>query len=385
MVSSRIFYLFIRPFRSSGILLLAVTIFSLILANSAYGASYLELLNLHLHIFPEELKLDLSVVHWINDGLMVLFFFLVGLEIKRELITGELSSPKKAALPAVAALGGMVVPALIYLYFNAGMGTEHGWGVPVATDIAFALAILSLAGPAVPVGLKVFLTALAIIDDLGAVLVIALFYTRSLQFDFLLMSIVPLIFLLVLNRMNSKKISLYILGGIILWYCILQSGVHSTVAGVLMAMFIPLTASKNEPSLLEKFESGLHTPVNYLVLPVFALANTALIINAELVSMIGGPVAMGVMAGLIIGKPLGITFFSWLAVRLHIADIPKGTDWKNITAAAMLAGIGFTMSIFISLLAFDDVTHADTAKIAVLIASTIAGLSGFVYLKLTLR
>ncbi len=377
---------FLKYLISGGVILIVVTILSLLIANSSYG-------NIYINIFEKQfgfewgiIHLNESIGHWINDGLMTLFFLLVGLEIKRELIVGELSSRSKAMLPLIAAIGGMIVPALIYCVFNLGTETSNGWGVPMATDIAFALAILTMAGNKVPIGLKIFLTALAIIDDLGAVLVIAFFYSHDLQLDYLLISIIPIAILAILNRFRNQHLILYLLCGLVLWYCFLKSGIHATIAGVLLALFIPLDISKNEKnddflSPLERLEHSLHGFVNLIILPLFAIANTALIIDGSILSKLTSGLSLGVICGLFIGKPIGITFFSWVAVKSKAASLPTSVNWQHIFGAGILGGIGFTMSIFISMLAFNDPLHQDLSKVSILIASVFSGVIGFVLIK----
>lgn len=377
---------FLRYLFSSGVLLITVTVISLLLANSSWGVSYLEIFEKHFGFENGVIHLNETIRHWINDGLMAIFFLLVGLEIKRELLIGELSTRSKSMLPFIAAIGGMLIPALIYNCFNAGTNTSHGWGVPMATDIAFALAILAMVGNKVPIGLKIFLTALAIIDDLGAILVIAFFYTSDLNFNYLLIALVPVAILFFLNKTRNQYLLFYSITGIVLWYCVLKSGVHATIAGIVLAFFIPLDISKNEKngykvSPLERLENSLHGVVNIVILPLFALANTALVIEGNILSKLTAGLSLGVMFGLFIGKPIGITFFSWLAVKTKIAALPTSVNWRHIFGAGVLGGIGFTMSIFISMLAFKHPEQQDLSKIAILIASFFSGVIGFVLIK----
>ncbi len=377
---------FLRYLLSGGVILITVTVISLALANSSWGVEYREIFEKHFGFEMGVVHLNESIAHWINDGLMAVFFLLVGLEIKRELLVGELSSRSKSMLPIIAAVGGMLIPALIYNCFNAGTNTSHGWGVPMATDIAFALAILAMVGDKVPIGLKIFLTAVAIIDDLGAVLVIAFFYTSDLNFNYLLIALIPILFLLFLNRTLNKNLTFYVIAGIVLWYCILKSGVHATIAGVVLALFIPLNISKieidvNKVSPLERLEHCLHGVVNFVILPLFALANTAIVIEGNILSKLTAGLSLGVMFGLFIGKPLGITFFSWIAVKAKISSLPTSVTWRHILGAGVLGGIGFTMSIFISMLAFKHPEQQDLSKIAILIASVFSGSVGFVLIK----
>lgn len=362
---------FIHDSRAVGILLLACTIISLVIANSAFSGSYLDFWNLtitHSDFIPH------SILHWINDGLMVIFFFLVGMEIKREIISGELASVKKSLLPVLAALGGMVAPALIFLFFNNNTGYSHGWGIPMATDIAFSLGVASLLGKRIPLALKVFLTALAILDDLGAIITIAIFYSASLQLYYLCAAAIILSVLSVLTFFKVKFGWWNIVLGLALWFCIFNSGIHATIAGVLFAFTIPVNK-------LPVLENKLHDAVNFLILPVFALANTAIIFPADITASVTSTLSMGVITGLLIGKPLGITLICFIAVKLNIAQLPSHTNWKKLLGAGILAGIGFTMSIFISMLAFSNPQWQDTAKIAVLAASLLAMLFGFLWLR----
>lgn len=377
---------FLRYLLSEGVILITVTLISLALANSSWGVGYREIFNKHFGFEFGMIHLYESIGHWINDGLMAIFFLLVGLEIKRELLVGELSSRSKSMLPFIAAIGGMLIPALIYNCFNAGTNTSHGWGVPMATDIAFALAILAMVGNKVPIGLKIFLTAIAIIDDLGAVLVIAFFYTNDLNFNYLLIALIPVAALFFLNNTRNQNLVFYGIAGIVLWYCILKSGVHATIAGVVLALFIPLDISKKENddnriSPLERLEHRLYGVVNIVILPLFALANTAIVIEGNILSKLTAGLSLGVMCGLFIGKPVGITLFSWIAVKAKIASLPTSVTWRHILGVGVLGGIGFTMSIFISMLAFKHPEQQDLAKISILIASVFSGIVGFVLIK----
>ena len=364
-------YQFLHDSRAVGIVLICCTILSLILANSPLQQAYIRCWDTAVHIpfghFPH------TLLHWINDGLMVPFFFLVGMEIKRELTTGELSSIRKSMLPVMAAMGGMICPALIFLIFNGGTPYAHGWGIPMATDIAFSLGVLSLLGKRVPLTLKIFLTALAIIDDLGAILTIAVFYTASLHISYLMAGAGILLLLIILNLCKVQKIIFYIIPGIILWYCIYNSGIHATIAGVLLAACIPLSSL---PGLINR----LHDPVNFIIMPVFALSNTAIIFPPDMLHAFNNSISYGILAGLMIGKPLGIFGFSWLATRLKLAALPHKTTWSQLLGVGIIAGIGFTMSIFISTLAYPELSLQVTAKIAVMAASLISGIAGFYYL-----
>ena len=325
-----------------------------------------------------------ALEHWINDGLMAIFFLLIGLELKREVYVGELSSFSKALLPLIAALGGMLVPALIYLGFNARLPTIAGVGIPMATDIAFALGILSLLGNRVPLALKVFLTALAVIDDLGAIVVIALFYTKSLSLMYLGLSLGVFGFLLLLNKWRVKYLSVYLIGGLAMWYFMLHSGVHATITGVLLAFAIPFSNGDTN-SISHRLQLSLHKPVAFLILPLFALANTAIPLQSNIIHSLLEFSSVGILAGLIIGKPIGITMFTLIAVALKWCRLPSQVNVKQLLGAGMLGGIGFTMSIFITNLSFNEAILIDQSKFAILTASAIASLSGLIYLKIVLK
>lgn len=376
MKETNLFKSFFESEKAGGIILIFATLFSLLLANSIFQTEYLQIWNVAIG--------NHSLVHWINDGLMTIFFLLIGLELEREVYIGELSTLKKAALPLFGALGGMVVPALIYLYFNFGTSTQSGAGIPMATDIAFAIGILSLLGNRVPTSLKIFLTALAVIDDLGAIIIIAVFYTSTISFLNLGMALGIMGVLFVLNRLKVNSLFPYIIGGILMWYFMLNSGVHATITGVLLAFVIPFGDGKKE-NISYKLQHFLHNPVAFIILPLFALANTCIIINSDWYEGLTHSNSIGIILGLIIGKPLGIWFLSYLGVTLGLCILPKGLHWKNIFGAGILGGIGFTMSIFITLLAFDTDSDIVNSKIAILIASFIAAITGFVILKLTLK
>lgn len=357
----------------SGILLLIATSISLCLSNIPHTKAYSSFWE-HQIGFSFLVK---SINHWINDGLMVIFFLLVALEIKREILKGELSSIRRSLLPISSALGGMAFPALIYFSFNAQTGDLKGWAIPTATDIAFSLGILSLLGRKVPFELKVFLTALAIIDDLGAIFIIAIFYSAELHFDMLLSAALILTVLIALNRFKVSKLSFFILLGIPLWYCIFKSGVHATIAGVLLAFTIPL-------SKIETLEHHLYRPVNYLVLPLFALANTAIAIPLESLHVIVfSSISLGIVSGLLLGKPLGIFLLSYIAVKAKMTQLPKSVTWGHVIGVGFAAGIGFTMSIFIANLSFDNVTTLNVSKLAVLLGSILSAIIGLIILKKT--
>ena len=376
LINLEVFQRFFKSGQVGGFLLLLCVAISLLIANTASKDSFEAFLQINLGYGA----INYSIIAWINDALMAIFFLLVGLEIKRELVEGELSSVKSAALPVIAALGGMLVPALIYFLFNVGTETVAGWGIPMATDIAFALAIIAMLGKNVPTSLKIFLAALAIVDDLGAILVIAIFYTSQIHFEYLAMAAGILALLALLKYFGVKNLVFYLIPGVFLWYFIHHSGIHATIAGVLLAFTIP-TNQTDVLSPLEKLEHLLTTPVNYLIMPIFALANTNITFEKEMISGLVSPLGLGIILGLFAGKTIGVTFFSWLAVKLKWAELPSGAGWKHILGLGMLAGIGFTMSIFISLLSFSDELHISEAKFAILTASIISGLVGFVFLK----
>lgn len=365
-----------------GILMIFAVILSLGLANTGFEAPIHRWLDQPWGWEIGGLALRYSTLSWINDGLMSLFFLLIGLEIKKEMLAGELSSPRKAALPILAAIGGALIPALIYVFFNHGTPTADGWGIPMATDIAFAIVLLSMLGPRVPLFLKVFLTALAIVDDLLAILVIALFYTQELQLHYLAYAGLLLVALGVGNRLGVKNLLFYLIPGLAIWYFTHHSGIHATIAGVAVALLIPyekLTAS----SPLSRLEYKLHHPVHFLILPVFAFANTAIAIDISLLSEIFSPLGYGIFFGLALGKPLGITLTTWLACKSGLAQKPSDTQWIQFIGMGCIAGVGFTMSIFISLLSFPgDIAHTSLAKIVILITSLLSALWGMLILYL---
>ena len=378
MKLTKTFKAFFESEKSGGLLLLSVTIISLLLANSPFQTGYIAFweTNLGSH----------SITHWINDGLMAIFFLLIGLELEREIYQGELSNFKNASLPIFGALGGMIVPAGLFLLLNYGTITQNGAGIPMATDIAFAIGILSLLGNRVPTSLKVFLTALAVIDDIGAILVIAVFYTDHIAFTNLLIAFGIMGFLFILNRKKVHNIIPYLIGGAAMWYFMLNSGVHATVTGVLLAFVIPFGDGGRKTSSY-KLQHFLHKPVAFFILPLFAMANTGIAINSDWHEGLNHPNTIGIILGLVVGKPLGIWLFSFLAVTAGICSLPKDLKWTNILGAGMLGGIGFTMSIFITLLAFknDGEEVITYSKIAILIASCIAGTVGFLWLQFNLK
>lgn len=420
---------FLHKEASGGILLIICTIAALTWANSPFAASYNHLWHTYLSIDLEGTALKYTLHHWINDGLMVIFFFVVGLEIKRELIAGELSSIKQASLPIAAALGGMLVPASIYFLLNSGNEGSAGWGIPMATDIAFVVGILALLGKRVPLALKIFVLALAIVDDIGAVLVIAVFYTSDISVNSLILAGVILLILILMNRIGVRNLLLYSLAGVVLWLAFLKSGVHATVAGVLLAFTIPATSRINTKKFtgdtqlllhefsnagehgdniltnserltvineienncekiltpLQKFEHGLHPWVAFAIMPVFALANAGVSIGEGLDSALMHPVSLGIILGLFFGKQIGIFSFSFIAIKLGLAAKPEGVSWTKIYGASILAGIGFTMSLFIANLAFNSPELLDVAKVGILTGSLISGITGFFILKSALK
>ena len=378
-INLAIFKEFVRSGQIGGIILMFCVIISLIIANSPLGAPFHDLLNRKIGYQSPSLDLRYSVELWINDGLMAIFFLLVGLEIKREILEGELSSPKRAALPIFAAVGGMLVPAGIYAFFNSGTPTASGWGIPMATDIAFALAIISLLGKKVPGSLKIFLAALAIVDDLGAIIVIALFYTAEVHTIYLLYAAGIIGVLAVLNYLNVKNLIFYLIPGLFLWYFIHHSGIHATIAGVLLAFTVPTNPVK-EASPLERLEHGLSVPVNYFIMPIFALANTNIRFEKEMIEGLYSPLGFGIIFGLFLGKPIGVALFSWISVKLKMSELPSQANWNHVIGLGLLAGIGFTMSIFISLLSFPDVESQTEAKFSILVASLLAGITGYIFL-----
>jgi NhaA family Na+:H+ antiporter len=376
MKLTKLFKDFFESEKAGGISLVLVTIISMIVANSPWQTDYINFW--HYNIGGH------TLVNWINDGLMTIFFLLIGLELEREIYYGELSDIKNASLPIFGALGGMLVPAALFLLLNYGTNTLAGAGIPMATDIAFAIGILSLLGNKVPVSLKIFLTALAVMDDLGAIIVIAIFYTTSIEFVNLFISLGIFGLLLLLKRLKVYHLIPYLIGGIAMWYFMLNSGVHATITGVLLAFAIPFgKGGQNSPScILQQF---LHKPVAFFILPLFAIANTCIAINHNWQMGLVQPLSMGIIAGLAIGKPLGIWLFCVIGVSLKLCSLPVDIKWKNIIGAGFLGGIGFTMSIFITLLAFNNAEMVNNAKIAILIASLIAGTIGYLFLKITLQ
>lgn len=425
-VVRRWFQRFLDPFDQfaatgslGSVLLIAAMLIAMLWANSPWGDSYFALWHAKVVVGPAASPLSLSLQHWINDGFMAVFFLLVGLEIKRELLVGELASIRQASLPVVAAVGGMIVPALLYVSVNGGSDAIHGWGIPMATDIAFALGVLQLMGPRVPIGLKIFLTALAIIDDMGAIVVIAVFYTETLALSALLLAAGTLLALIALNKLRVRQLLPYTVLGLVLWYAFLSSGIHATIAGVLLALTIPVRTRINSKEfsnvarkLIDEFEAtesgdlqvltspgqqeaihgldsastavqspllrvehALTSVVAYVILPLFALANAGVALGGASPPW-ASSVGLGVLLGLLFGKPIGITLFSWFAVKGGWSSLPHGVTWRMLHGAAWLGGIGFTMALFIAGLAFDGTPRLDQAKLSILLASAGAAIVG---------
>lgn len=376
MKITKLFKDFFKSEKIAGILLLLCTILSVFISNSSFSSNYIQFW--HIEFFGHNLEF------WINDGLMTIFFLMIGLELEREIYIGELSKIKDALLPIFAAIGGMILPAIIYLSFNFGTNTQSGYGIPMATDIAFALAILTLLGKKVPVSLKIFLTAFAVIDDLGAILVIAIFYTKTLIWSNLFVAISIFILLLILNRLKVRNIIIYLFFGIIMWFFMLLSGVHATISGVLLAFAIPFGngSSKSTSYILQHV---LHKPVAFFILPIFALANTAIILNSNSFNAFSENYSLGILFGLLIGKPLGIFIATFAAVKVGFCKLPIDLNWNSILGAGFLGGIGFTMSIFITLLAFENQVVVNNSKFIILVATLFAGIIGFIFLSFALK
>ena len=372
---------------ASGLILLISAFIALLWSNSDNSALYFDILNKYLFIGVNNFGLKLSVLHWINDALMAVFFFVVTLEIKREFLQGELSKPKQAMLPIIGAIGGMLVPALIYIFINIkSPETLRGWAIPSATDIAFSLGVLSLLGSRVPISLKIFLTALAIIDDLGAIIIIAFFYSGNLSFLFLLLMLISFILLIILNQSGIKKFLPYLIIGLFMWYFTFQSGVHATISGVLLATLIPHRINKRDFSLLLKLEHSIAPYVAFGIMPLFALANAGVSLNGFSLSSLLSPVPLGILLGLFVGKQIGVFVFSYLSIKLKLAEMPNNSNWLSFYAVGILTGIGFTMSLFVGNLAFvDNTQYIDGVKIGVLAGSLLSTLIGYFLLLLTTK
>lgn len=374
---------FLRLETSAGFVLMAVALLALIANNSPMSGFYSSWLSTPVEVQFGSFEIAKPLLLWINDGLMAIFFFLVGLEIKREVLEGELSSFDKAALPMFAAVGGIIVPALIYVYFNISDPIAvQGWAIPAATDIAFALGVLALVGSRAPVSLKIFLLAVAIIDDLAAIIIIALFYTQDLSLIALGWGFVGLAVLVIMNRMKVMRITPYALVGLFIWACVLKSGVHATLAGVVTALAIPLRHTEpSENSPLHRAEHGLHIWVAFMILPLFAFANAGVSLAGLSMSDLLSPIPLGIALGLFVGKQIGVFLLSWLAVTLGVAKLPEGANWRHIYGIACLTGVGFTMSLFIGTLAFDGDETLNAVRLGVLMGSFASGILGFVVLR----
>ena len=370
---------------ASGLLLLISAVIALIISNSDYSSLYFEILESYLFIGISNFGIKMNVLHWINDALMAAFFFFVTLEIKREFLQGELSNRKQALLPIIAAIGGMLVPALIYIYINfQNTVTLNGWAIPSATDIAFSLGVLSLLGSRVPLSLKVFLTALAIIDDLGAIVIIAFFYSGDLSIIYLSLLLLTFIGLLMLNRLNIKKFLPYLILGLILWFFTHESGIHATISGVLLATVIPHRKKEKDFSLLTKVEHKISPYVAFGIMPLFALANAGVSLSGVTLNSLLSPVPLGILLGLFVGKQIGVFLFSIVSIKLKIAQMPNNSNWVSLYGVGILTGIGFTMSLFIGNLAFADSTqYMDGVKIGVLAGSLLSTLVGYFLLLMT--
>ena len=382
---SKPFKWFFQLEAASGLVLLIAAIVALIISNSDFSELYFDTLEQYLFIGVNSFGLKLSIHHWINDALMAIFFFFVTLEIKREFIQGELSNFKKALLPIIAAVGGMLVPAFFYILINYGNAeTINGWAIPSATDIAFSLGILSLLGSRVPISLKIFLTALAIIDDLGAILIIAFFYSGDLSISYLSLILISYIFLLLLNKLGFKKFLPYLLIGLFMWYFTYKSGIHATIAGVLLASTIPHRIKSKDFSLLIKIEHSISPYVAFIIMPLFAFANAGVSLSGLTFSSLMLPVPLGILLGLFFGKQLGVMLFSYVSVKLKVAEMPANSTWLSLYGISILTGIGFTMSLFVGNLAFvENIQYIDGVKIGVLAGSLLSTLFGYFLLLMT--
>lgn len=383
---SDVFKRFLKLESASGIILILAALLAIGLANSALAQHYQGFLNTEVQVRIAALDINKPLLLWINDGFMAIFFLLVGLEVKREMLEGALSSRVQATFPAIAAVGGMLAPALIYSFFNYGdEATRAGWAIPAATDIAFALGVMALLGKRVPTSLKVFLLALAIMDDLGVIIIIALFYTQQLSLTALAIGVVATLTLLWMNRRGEDRIGLYMLVGLVLWVAVLKSGVHATLAGVIVGFMIPLNG-KRYASPLKHLEHVLHPWSAFLILPLFAFANAGVSLGGIYFSALLNPLPMGIILGLFVGKPLGIFTISWLAVKSGIAQLPQGVNFRQIFAVSILCGIGFTMSMFIASLAFEHggLDYGSYSRLGILAGSTLAAVIGYIALRISL-
>lgn len=376
---TKLFSDFLASEQASGIVLILCMAVSIGIANSQFGTGYLDFWHTKVGFETSNIALKYSLEHWVNDGLMAIFFLLIGLEMERELYIGELSDRKNVTLPLFAAIGGMVLPALLHFLFNRGTETQAGVGIPMATDIAFALGVLALLGSRIPISLKIFLTALAIIDDLGAIAVIALFYVDDFSLLYLVLALGIMAGLFVLNQKGVQGLAYYLIPGIAMWYFMLQSGIHATIAGVLLAFVIPF-GNGDEQSTSYKLQHFLHKPVAFIIMPIFALANTGIVLTGDWVEGLLTTNSLGIFIGLFVGKSLGIFLLSLLAVKVGLAQLPADLNWRHIIGAGFLGGIGFTMSIFITLLAFNDPEIVQSSKISILLSSFAAGIVGYLIL-----
>ncbi|MFC0180848.1 Na+/H+ antiporter NhaA [Thorsellia kenyensis] len=386
-----LFRRFIKFEASGGIILIIAAMIALLIANSPLGGVYDTVLHLYFTIGIGEIKIQESLLHWINDGLMAIFFLVIGLEVKRELLIGALNTKEKALFPLIAAIGGIAIPAIIFVLFNLfSRETLRGWAIPTATDIAFAVGVLSLLGSRIPMTLKIFLLALAIIDDLGAILIIAFFYTKDIYWEAIGVAAIASFILLLMNMLGIKKITPYMLIGIILWVAVLKSGVHATIAGVIIGFSIPLRPKKSDllhqtESPLERLEHTLHPWVTWCILPLFAFANSGIELAGIELSKIAGPLPLGIALGLLLGKPIGIFSFAWFAIKRGICKLPENVNFGQILGVSFICGIGFTMSIFISILAFDEASKEliNYAKVGILSGSIASGIIGYLLLVAT--
>ncbi|NRT70602.1 Na+/H+ antiporter NhaA [Clostridium beijerinckii] len=379
------FLQFFKNESSSGLVLLFCAITAIIIANSNFSSMYNNIIHTYITLGYKDFSLSMSILHWINDGLMAIFFLVVGMEIKREIVFGELKSFKKTILPVSAAIGGMVVPAIIYVLFNYNQPTIIGWGIPMATDIAFALGILSLVGKKAPKGIIIFLTALAIVDDLGAIIVIAIFYTSEISWIALILGLIIFLAIILANKFNIKNKWFYIVFGIMLWICFLKSGVHATIAGVLLGMGLPIGKNMEEfrTSILYRFEHFLTPLSSFIIMPIFALANSGITIDINSLSTaIISPVSLGIIFGLFIGKQIGIFGASYILVKLKLAKLPSKVTKRHLYGASVLGGIGFTMSLFVSSLSFTEESVLSMAKISIIIASILSATFGAIIFKI---
>jgi len=377
--NSHSFVEFFESEKNSAIILFLCVVFALLLANSIFAGNISSFFHSLAFIEYGIIKIDFTIENWINDGLMTIFFLLVGLEIERELYIGELSNFKAAALPIISALGGMVIPASIYMLFNQGTVSQNGVGIPMATDIAFALGVISLLGKRININLKIFLAAFAIIDDIGSISFLAIFYSHSISAIYLLISLSIIAILIIMNRAKVYFISVYLILGIVLWYCLAKAGIHPTISGVIVAFSIPYSKGAKNPSLI--LQKMLEIPVAFMILPLFAFANTGIKLDVGVLKNMGGPYAAGIIGGLIIGKPVGIVIFTLLGVKMLGLRLPSGANWVQVIGIGCLGGIGFTMSIFMTNIAFSDIEIIRNAKVYILLASVTSGIIGYFVLR----